>query len=77
MTACPVDDFNCPVKDQEFVGPKTCRHEMNKKEKSFRSIAKTRAEHYLELYLRVWVKAMFVELRNIFSFPPEKSMCWH
>lgn len=64
-------DFNCP--DQEFVGPKTCRSKMNGKEKSFRLIGKTRAEHYLDLCLRPWVKAMFIELRNIFSFPPEKS----
>lgn len=66
MSACPVDGFNCPVMDQEFVGPKTCRHVITGREKSFRLIGKTRAEHYLVLCLRAWVKAMFVELRNIF-----------
>lgn len=72
MTACLVDDFNCPVVGQEIVGPKICRHEMNRKEASFRLIGKTRAERYLELCLRAWVKVMFVELRNFFSFPLEQ-----
>jgi len=73
-TACPVDEFNCPVTEHEFVGQKTQRHETNGNEKYFCLIGKARAEHYVELCLREWVKVMFGELRNIFSFHLEKSM---